>query len=90
MGTDDDLRLLLVQAAAEEALLGRVGHAGLNAPGTAPATSPVVSLMITNRQRAALRQLGLSDEAIRQMTPAEAHGRLGLAALPSPPRKPGA
>lgn len=81
-GTDDYLRLLLNQAAAEEAFLDRVGHAedaALNATGTAPATSPVVSLMITNRQRAALRELGFSEEAIRQMTPAEAHGKLGLA-----------
>ena len=80
-GTDDDLRLLLNQAAAEKAVLDRVGCAEdseLNATGTAPATSPVVSLMITNRQRAALRELGFSEEAIRQMTPAEAHGKLGL------------
>lgn len=81
-GSDDDLRLLLDQAAAEEALLDRVGHAEdaeMNATGTAPATSPVVSLIITNRQRAALRALGFSEEAIRQMTPAEAHGKLRLA-----------
>jgi hypothetical protein len=81
-GNDDDLRLLLNQAAAEEAFLDRVGNAEdaeLNATGTAPATSPVVSLMITNRQRAALRELGFSEESIRQMTPTEAHGKLGLA-----------
>lgn len=81
-GTDDSLRPLLNQAAAEEAFLDRVGlteDAELNATGTAPATSPAVSLMITNRQRAALRELGFSEEAIRQMTPAEAHGKLGLA-----------
>jgi hypothetical protein len=80
--TDDNLRPLLNQAAAEEAFLDRVGlteDAELNATGTAPATSPAVSLMITNRQRAALRELGFSEEAIRQMTPAEAHGKLGLA-----------
>jgi hypothetical protein len=80
--TDDSLRPLLNQAAAEEAFLDRVGlteDAELNATGTAPATSPAVSLMITNRQRAALRELGFSEEAIRQMTPAEAHGKLGLA-----------
>lgn len=82
MRTDDDLRLLLNQAAAEEAFLDRVGlteNAELNATGTAPATSPAVSLMITNRQRVALRELGFSEEAIRQMTPAEAHEKLGLA-----------
>lgn len=81
-GTDDSLRPLLNQAAAEEAFLDRVGlteDAELNATGSAPATSPAVSLMITNRQRAALRALGFSEEAIRQMTPAEAHGKLGLA-----------
>ncbi|KAA0107821.1 hypothetical protein CIW48_32475 [Methylobacterium sp. P1-11] len=81
-GTDDNLRLLLNQAAGEEAFLNRVGLADdgeLHATGTAPATSPVVSLMITNRQRAALRELGFSEESIRQMTPAEAHGKLGLA-----------
>jgi hypothetical protein len=82
VGTDDDLRLLLNQAAAEEAFLDRDGQAEgteLNASRTAPATSPAVSLMITNRQRAALRELGFSEESIRQMTPAEAHGKLGLA-----------
>ncbi|SFT30517.1 hypothetical protein [Methylobacterium sp. yr668] len=81
-GTDDSLRPLLNQTAAEEAFLDRVGlteDAELNATGSAPATSPAVSLMITNRQRAALRELGFSEEAIRQMTPAEAHGKLGLA-----------
>jgi hypothetical protein len=81
-GTDDYLRPLLKQAAAEEAFLdpvGRTEDAVLNATGTAPATSPAVSLMITNRQRAALRELGYSEEAIRQMTPAEAHEKLGLA-----------
>ncbi|KQQ14006.1 hypothetical protein ASF59_21285 [Methylobacterium sp. Leaf121] len=81
-GSDDYLRLLINQAAAEEAFLNRVGHdedADLNATGTAPATSPAVSLMITNRQRAALRDLGFSEESIRQMTPAEAHEKLGLA-----------
>ena len=80
-GSDHDLRPLLDQVAAEEAFLDRVGHAEdteLNAPGTAPAPAPAVSLMITNRQRAALRELGYAEEAIRQMTPAEAHGKLGL------------
>jgi hypothetical protein len=81
-GIDDDLRRPLDPAAAEDAFLDRVGHAedaASNATGTAPATSPALSLMITNRQRAALRELGCSEEAIRQMTPAEAHGKLGLA-----------
>ena len=37
-----------------------------------------VSLIITQAQRAVLRERGYSDEAIRTMTPAEAHGHLGL------------
>lgn len=81
-GTDDYLRLVLNLAAEEEAFLdpvGRAEDAGLNAMGTASVTSPAVSLMITNRQRAAIRELGFSEESIRQMTPAEAHGKLGLA-----------
>lgn len=81
-GTDDYLRLVLNLAAEEEAFLdpvGRAEDAELNAMGTASVTSPAVSLMITNRQRAALRELGFSEESIRQMTPAEAHGKLGLA-----------
>ncbi|KNY19707.1 hypothetical protein [Methylobacterium sp. ARG-1] len=81
-GTDDDLRLLLDQVAVEEAFLdpvGRAEDAELNATGAAHSTPPAVSLMITNRQRAALRELGFSEESIRQMTPAEAHDKLGLA-----------
>ena len=81
-GTDDYLRLVLNLAAEEGAFLdpaGRAEDAELNAMGTASVTSPAVSLMITNRQRAALRELGFSEESIRQMTPAEAHGKLGLA-----------
>ena len=76
-GNDDDLRQLLEQAAAEEAFLDR-DDAELNAKSRTPTTSPTVSLMITNRQRAALRELGFSEESIRQMTPYEAHGKLGL------------
>ncbi|CAM2885636.1 hypothetical protein JHFBIEKO_2537 [Methylobacterium mesophilicum] len=81
-GTDGYLRLVLNLAAEEDAFLdpvGRAEDAELNAMGTASVTSPAVSLMITNRQRAALRELGFSEESIRQMTPAEAHGKLGLA-----------
>ncbi len=37
-----------------------------------------VSLIITRAQRADLRERGYSDEAIRTMTPAEAHRHLGL------------
>ncbi len=47
--------------------------------GPAPAEAPAaVSLMITRRQKAELGALGFSDEAIREMTPAEAHRHLGL------------
>jgi hypothetical protein len=80
-GIDDELRLLLTQTSAEKAVLDRIGHAEDAEPGApdpAPATPPAVSLMITNGQRAALRELGFSEEAIRQMTPSEAHGKLGL------------
>jgi hypothetical protein len=37
-----------------------------------------VSLMITQRQKADLRERGYSDEQIRDMTPEEAHRVLGL------------
>lgn len=46
-----------------------------------PAVAPRgagVSLMITNAQKDSLRQLGISEEEIRDMTPSEAHRRLGL------------
>ncbi len=74
--------MLLNQVVAEEALLdcvSRTEDVEQNGAATGPATSPAVSLMITNRQRAALRDLGFSEESIRQMTPAEAHEKLGLA-----------
>jgi len=79
--TDDDLRRRLDQASPGESLLRvrRTEDAELKAKGIAPTISPGVSLMITNRQRAALRELGFSDESIRQMTPSEAHEKLGLA-----------
>ncbi len=37
-----------------------------------------ISLMITKRQKASLHERGFSDEAIREMTPAEAHKHLGV------------
>lgn len=46
--------------------------------GRHPDASPPVSLMITNRQRADLRALGFTEDAIRVLTPAEAHRHLGL------------
>ncbi|TXM63853.1 hypothetical protein FV226_27165 [Methylobacterium sp. WL12] len=78
---DDYLRAFLDQAAAEEAYLGRLREANDAEPGVTlprPASAPAVSLMITNQQRAELRALGFSDEAVRLMTPAEAHAQLGL------------
>lgn len=78
---DAYLRLLLDQAAAEAAFLDRLGGANDDQTGDAAApvaAAPAVSLMITNHQRTRLRQLGFSDEAVRLMTPAEAHERLEL------------
>lgn len=79
--SDDYLRALLKQAAQEDAFLDRIRGAE-NVQRTATATQPetpsIVSLMITNRQRAKLRELGFSDEVVRLMTPAEAHAKLGL------------
>lgn len=80
--SDDYLRMLLKPAAAEQTFLDRVGRAEdaePNCSATEPSTPPAVSLMITSRQRAALRELGFSGEAIREMTPAVAHEKLGLA-----------
>jgi hypothetical protein len=44
----------------------------------APKPAAPVSLMITNRQRALLRDIGFSEDDIYAMTPAEAHAHLGL------------
>jgi hypothetical protein len=44
--------------------------------GAVPAKG--VSLMITGAQKDSLRRLGVSEEDIRDMTPTEAHRRLGL------------
>ncbi|WP_147813029.1 hypothetical protein [Methylobacterium sp. WL103] len=80
-GTDDYLRALFNQAAEEKAYVDRLRGANDAHSGgteTPPASAPAVSLMITNRQRRELHELGFSDEAVRLMTPAEAHGHLGL------------
>jgi len=77
-GGDAYLRLILDQAAAEAAFLDRLGSANDDRPSDAAAPA-AVSLMITNQQRAKLRELGFSDDAIRLMTPAEAHHQLDLA-----------
>ena len=42
------------------------------------AVAPQVSLMITQAQRAKLREMGHDDETISNMTPAEAHKTLGI------------
>ena len=78
---DDYLRALLRQAAEEEAFLGGLRRGAAAHPKPAPAAPvppPAVSLMITNRQRAELRARGVSDDAVRQMSPAQAHALLGL------------
>jgi len=83
-GTDNYLEALFDQVAAEQAYLDRLGGANDAQPGgteTQPTSVPAVSLMITNQQRAALRELGYSDEVVRLMTPAEAHAQLGLSKL---------
>ncbi len=79
---DENLRKRLGQAATDDVSRARWETANdgkPHGPATGPALPPAVSLMITNRQRAALRELGFSEDAIRQMTPSEAHGKLGLA-----------
>lgn len=79
--TDGYLRALLAQAATEEEFLCRL-HQASNRPvevaGKEPAAPPAVFLMITHQQRVELRDRGFSVEAIRRMTPAEAHEHLGL------------
>lgn len=47
------------------------------AAGGSPAKG--VSLMITNAQKDSLRRLGVTEDELRDMTPSEAHRRLGLA-----------
>ena len=37
-----------------------------------------IPLMITKKQRASLRALGISDEQIKTMTPQDAHTALGI------------
>ncbi|GJD30591.1 hypothetical protein PMNALOAF_1838 [Methylobacterium adhaesivum] len=78
---DNYIRALLSQAAIEESFLDGLRQAqdAFTAGTTAPlASAHSVSLMITNQQRAELRERGFSDASIRLMTPAEAHGHLGL------------
>ena len=50
-------------------------------PSDEPSSDNVpISLMITKRQRVELERRGFSDDAIRDMRPADAHGHLGLQA----------
>ncbi|WP_158809323.1 hypothetical protein [Beijerinckia sp. L45] len=74
---DDLLRQLFAIAdmRTPEASDATVGQT-FDQPSMPPSTP--VSLMITNRQRAQLRDLGFSDDAIAEMRPAEAHRHLGL------------
>lgn len=51
---------------------------GLGWLAAAEAAAPAVSLMITRRQKERLRELGFTEDAIREMRPAEAHAHLGL------------
>lgn len=84
---DDYIRAFLRQGASEEEFLGRfrrVEDGPTSQVAAPPPATPVVSLLITSRQRARLRELGFSDSAVRQMTPAEAHEHLGLLPPPSP------
>jgi hypothetical protein len=78
---NDDPRRFLDRDAADAVFNERVaratGTAALDDENVRTA-SPAVSLMITNRQRADLRALGFSEDAIRIMKPAEAHGHLSL------------
>ena len=53
------------------------------APHESPAEDGAsIPLMITRRQRAALRALGHTDEAVATMTPREAHALLRREASP--------
>jgi hypothetical protein len=85
VGADDYLRSLLDQAATEQAFLDgqrRQAQDALTNVSAAPlASAPSMSLMITNQQRAELRDREFSDESIRLMTPVEAHEHLGLSNL---------
>lgn len=67
-------------AVTAEASLAGVGHPnGDQRTSSHAQPSGSVSLMITKRQRAQLRELGYSDDHVREMTPTEAHRHLGVA-----------
>lgn len=81
VGNDDYRRTLTDRGAVEEPFLDSLRQTENDPPCVAaaePAASSSVSLMITNQQRMALRELGIPDAVIRFMTPAEAHAQLGL------------
>ena len=75
--------MAMAQAAIERSLREPEPTDDIPASGScvaevAPTAHQPVSLIITQAQRALLRERGYSDEAIRTMTPAEAHGHLGM------------
>ena len=76
MPTDDQDNRPPIAAAREAAPDDPATPGDAAAPDDAAASG--VSLMITRRQKAALRDLGVSEDEIRHMTPAQAHARLGL------------
>ncbi|GJD76000.1 hypothetical protein CFIICLFH_4247 [Methylobacterium goesingense] len=78
MESDDDLLRFLDRDEAEAVFRERRARADDDRPETRAARSPAISLMITQRQRGRLRDLGFTEDAIRSMTPAEAHERLRL------------
>ena len=74
---------MLLEAARIEAERGArsVVADDRNEPVTPAAISEIpagIPLMITRRQREQLRELGWSDEQIREMTPEEGHRKLNL------------
>jgi hypothetical protein len=86
-GTNDNLRVLLDQAAAEEDFLHRLRRAEVFLPSdvAAPAASfPAMSLMITKQQRAELRELGFSDEAVIPVAKVDFPADLSTPCNPTP------
>ena len=82
MEPDDDLLRFLDRDEAEAVFRERRARADDDRPEAraAATTRPsAIALMITQRQRVRLRGLGFSEDAIRSMTPAEAHECLRLA-----------
>jgi hypothetical protein len=73
--------LMTPSPAASSALEGKAEDDGANDPPAddqRASSSASVSLMITQKQKAALRERGFTEEQIREMKPEEAHRTLGL------------